>query len=470
MNRVLKISLLGSMWLLIVTIYNWAAVDTTLAEALQNKLDSERNRLNCIGISAAVLFPNNEIWLGKSGISNPESNEEIKSEMGFEIASISKTFTASVILQLASEGALSLEDPISKWLTGYQYIDGSITIRQLLNHTSGIYNFTDSWPFWSCMLNNRSKKFTPEEILSYISYRLFNPGAKYSYCNTNYILLGMIIKKITGNELSTEFHNRIFTPLQLYNTYLGCEDNIPIQMANGWMKNGSSFENIFLSPLTSIFSGTWAAGGIVSTAKDLVCWMKALFEYNVLNREYFDQMRNFTSESNYLYGLGLQQMTGWFGKLWGHSGGICGYSSYAGYAKQADSYVAVLINQDNCNPMPFVDALVGKVVNYKQTGCDMQRPFLSEQFELSQNHPNPFNPETIINYRIHVNCFVTLKVFDCIGREIAILVNEFQNAGEHMIKFNRESLSSQKELSSGIYFYQLRSGSYTQTKKMILLR
>jgi hypothetical protein len=198
-----------------------------------------------------------------------------------------------------------------------------------------------------------------------------------------------------------------------------------------------------------------------STAEDLVHWIKSIFDGKVIPPEYFEQMMNFSSISNYLYGLGFMQVTGLYGKIYGHSGGIPGYASFAGYSPNADVYVAVELNQD-IDPYSFVDALLKTVIDYKKTTLVQGETSLPEKFELSQNYPNPFNNGTIIRYQLLRTDFVSLIIYDVIGRKVATLVQSEKPAGNYEIEFNASALTS------GVYFYRLTTGDYTLTKKMIL--
>ncbi|MBW2429082.1 MAG: serine hydrolase, partial [Deltaproteobacteria bacterium] len=143
-----------------------AAADSslTLADKLQQVLDTELARHHGIGVSAAVIIPARTSWHGVSGVSHGTTS--ITPEMLFGIGSITKNFMAALILQLAEEGKLSLEDSLSKYLSINPNINGTITIRQLLNHTSGIYNFSEHPSVWDTIFANPQRLWTPEEILT----------------------------------------------------------------------------------------------------------------------------------------------------------------------------------------------------------------------------------------------------------------------------------------------------------------
>jgi D-alanyl-D-alanine carboxypeptidase len=182
---------------------------------MQNVLDEGISKQDVRGVSAAVILPNERKWSGVSGTSH--DTVAINTDMLFAIGSITKNFVATLTLKLVEEGVLSLDDPLSKWLPAYPHIDSDITLRQLLNHTSGIYMFWSNQQIWDDLKKNRTKIWTPQEVLSYVKEPYFPPGKGYRYSNTNYLLIAMIIEKATGSNLSTEFRKRFWKPLAIEN-------------------------------------------------------------------------------------------------------------------------------------------------------------------------------------------------------------------------------------------------------------
>ncbi|MBW1814342.1 MAG: beta-lactamase family protein [Deltaproteobacteria bacterium] len=155
-----------------------------IEQRLQETLDREIQKYGVRGVSAAVIFPDKKVWTGVSGISH--DIVLIEPDMPFAIGSITKNVVAALILNLTEEGVLSLDDSLSKWLPSYPLVDSTITIRQLLNHTSGIFMFWDNQKIWDDLKKDREKVWTPEEVLSYIQEPYFAPGEGWRYSNTNY--------------------------------------------------------------------------------------------------------------------------------------------------------------------------------------------------------------------------------------------------------------------------------------------
>jgi len=191
--------------------------EPSVSEKLQNVLETNLEVFQGKGISAAVDFSNGVIWSGESGIS--VETKAISHDMDFCIGSVTKTFIAALCLQLADENVLRLEEPISNWLPAYRYIDSSTTIKQLLHNTSGIYNLSDNAELWNTIFEVPDKKWTPDELIeSFLLEPYAAPGEGWFYSNTNYILLGEIISRATGTNVSYQLRSRFFEPLRLDHT------------------------------------------------------------------------------------------------------------------------------------------------------------------------------------------------------------------------------------------------------------
>ena len=353
-----------------------AAADSslTLAEKLQQVLDTELGRHNGIGVSAAVIIPGRTPWHGVSGVSHWTT--AITTDMLFGIASNTKNFMAALILQLAEEGKLSLEDPLSKYLPSYPNIDSTITIRQLLNHTSGIYHFTDHPSIWDTIFSNQMRLWTPEEILTnFVLQPYFSPGTGWHYSNTNYTLLGMIVEVITGSKVSTELRIRFWDPLGLTRTFFDIEEQITGVMAHRWYDffgDGTPDDISFLIR-TSEYSAYWTASAIFSTADDLARWSQALFRGNVLSQSSLDQMLTFHSPTPgeplmIGYGLGTVKILPALiagEEAFGHGGWVFGYRTAMIYFPEYGVSISILMNENNDACIyAIADALVRVVLDY----------------------------------------------------------------------------------------------------------
>jgi len=320
-------------------------------DQMQNVLDKGIAKYDIQGVSAAVILPDGKIWNGVSGNSHDEV--PIEPKMLFAIGSVTKNFVAALTLKLAEEGVLSLDDPVSKWLPAYPHIDGNITIRQLLNHTSGLYMFWDNQDIWDDLIADRTRYFTPEEVLGYLKEPNFAAGEGWGYSNTNYLLLAMIIHEATGSNLSTELNTRFYQPLGLSDFYLSQEETIPAdQQAHVYGDNWDGpIRDVTFLPRISHESITYGSAGIFTTAENLARWSLALFEGKVLEEPSLNEMLDFVEfrpvSNMRAYGLGVEEFdkTISFGeRAIGHAGGNIGTTTYMVYLPDHHVSIVVMIN------------------------------------------------------------------------------------------------------------------------------
>ncbi|KPK84928.1 MAG: hypothetical protein AMS27_08705 [Bacteroides sp. SM23_62_1] len=327
----------------------------TASEKLQKVLDYNLKAFNGKGVSAAIVFQNRDLWSGTSGISFGTSS--ITKAMIFNIGSVTKTFIAALCLQLADEGVFCLEDSLHDWLPVYPNIDYSITIKQLLNNTSGICNISDNPELWSAVFNDPGKLWTLEELLSsFLNEPYAAPGEDWFYSNTNYILLGEIIKVSTGSSVSSELRNHFLEPLGLNNTYFAIEETLPPDVAHGWfdLTGNGSYDDMSLISRNGIYSVLHTSAAIFSTAEDLARWSSALFSGNVLSQLSLDMMlysySTMPGTTDVECGMGVFLIgpgnnTGV--KLIGYTGRTFGYLTSMFYLPDYGISVAVIINEDN---------------------------------------------------------------------------------------------------------------------------
>ena len=273
----------------------------------------------------------------------------------FGIASITKTFVSATILQLVEEGVLTLEDSVEKWLPGLVPNGENITIRHLLNHTSGIPEYSSI--FLGEALQNPGRFWQPEEIVAIAQPPDFAPGDNYKYSNTGYIVLGMIIEKATDAMLAQEIRRRFLEPLQLNNTFLGGYEEIEGEVAHGYSSYFPS--ELLMLHLDSLLTGGWAAGGMVSNAEDLAHWAKSLYAGSVLDQNSLSEMFNLHPIGR--YGLGMMVRSTHIGLAYGHNGGTAGAESRMYYFPDKGVTIVVLVNEDSKNTNAIFDAIVSKI-------------------------------------------------------------------------------------------------------------
>ena len=343
--------------LLSALMFSSCSPDTqTLEERFQAVLDERVEDIDGRGVSAAVVMPGRPIWKGVTGTSH--DTVSISPDMLFAIGSITKNFVATLTLKLVEEGKLSLEDSLHSWLPAYPHIDSTITIRQLLNHSSGIYMFWSNQEIWDDLKKDRTKIWTPEEVLSYIKEPYnFAPGEGFRYSNTNYLLMAMIVEKVTGSNLSTEFRERFWEPLGIRSACLSIEEEIPDNMAHVFgdnFNNDGSIQDLTFLPRASHESVTYGSGGLFMTAEDLALWCNALFEGKVLQSQSLDEMLEVREigfgRKKRGIGLGVERFVKRMAsgeKAVGHSGANIGSSTYMVHMPEHHVSVAVMINSFN---------------------------------------------------------------------------------------------------------------------------
>jgi len=335
-----------------------AAPDRVLpySRILQVVLDLSTRIFRGQGVSAAIVVQDRGYWAGTSGTSEP--GKPVNADMLFNIASIGKTFQAALILQLAQEGKLSLGDPIAKWGLGSPAIDAKITIRQLLNHTSGVFDWA-THPQSPFIIPYReidyARVWTQDEILDELGGDpYFSPGKGWHYSTTNYNLLRIVAGKVTGTAALVEIQNRFLGPLGLEHTLaLGAGDSIlpHLEMAHSWIDIDGERHDV------SVDSQAWIRSlsphMMVASALDLARWCQSLYGGRVLSeaslREMLDFHRPTPDEPPVTgYGLGTEEIAvkGLF-QSYGHLGYHYGTMSAMLYLPRLKASVVVLTNENN---------------------------------------------------------------------------------------------------------------------------
>ncbi|MEU3964065.1 serine hydrolase domain-containing protein [Streptomyces buecherae] len=313
------------------------------------------------------------VWNGDAGVANLRTGKPRGEHDRYRIGSITKTFTATVLLQLQAEGKVDLDASVDTYLPGVVRGNGhdghAITVRQLLNHTSGIFNYTADADFGETylgvgFLKHRYDTLAPREAIA-IAMRHqpdFEPGTGWNYSNTNYMLAGLIIEKVTGTPYATQVRQRVIKPLGLRSTTLpGTRAGMPGPHGRGYSKfpddpRGKIHDTTLLNP-----SWGWAAGEAISTSADLNRFYAALLQGRLLPRAALAEMKTTVPVGDDVplrYGLGVAELRlSCDATVWGHDGGIPGSSSYAFSSEDARHQIALNLNADwTGQGMAVVDA------------------------------------------------------------------------------------------------------------------
>jgi D-alanyl-D-alanine carboxypeptidase len=288
--------------------------------------------------------------------------------MLFDAGSIAKTFEAALTMKLAEAGRLSLEAPISNYLPDYTHVDGAITIRQLLDHSSGVFNVFEHPDFpWVGANVDYSKRWLIEEVISQFVLEPYGPpGAFQHYSSTNYLLLTAIIEEVTGSSVPAEIERQLLIPLDLQQIFvsMGEAPELEHPVAHPWIDtNGDgTLEDLHGIPLT--WKATLTHPVLFSTASDLARWMQTLHhDRTVLEPDSYKEMLTFPEVQTLdpeggLYGLGIVDFSAMLGEeVIGHGGSSLGYSAAALYLPEYGVSIAWLVNTGE-NPGDLADQIM----------------------------------------------------------------------------------------------------------------
>jgi D-alanyl-D-alanine carboxypeptidase len=317
------------------------------------------------GMSAAVIMPDGSLWAGVSGQASLDPPVDAAVKSPFVAGSITKTFIAATIMSLADEGALSIDDHLSKWLPDYPNAD-QITLRQLLSHTSGVFDFFTHPSYNRLVFGDPLRVWTPQEVLdTFVLDPYCAPGTCYHYSNTGFVLLGLVVEEQTGQKLGDVLRQRWFAPVGLDHTYF--EDGasaLPSDAAYGHlarmgdrvheMDDGTAYR-----PTTSAATVAWACGAVESTATDLASWGNALYGGHLLSEQSLSEMTDFEANpySDDSYGLGTRTRFFDGRRMVGHTGSLRGFYAAMWHFPVENLTVAIELNLGRIDPNPMADAL-----------------------------------------------------------------------------------------------------------------
>ena len=299
------------------------------------------------GAAALVARDGDVVFLGASGMASLELGVPLEPDMVFEIGSITKQFTAAAIMMLLEEGKLALDDPITKFLPDYPAYGEDITVEHLLTHTSGIVSYTEIPGY---VASEARKDVSLEELIDVFKDLPveFEPGERYAYNNSGYIVLGAIIEKASGMPYADFIEKRIFEPLGMNDSYYGSHSRIIARRASGYSLEGDTYTNASFLSMTQ----PYAAGALMTTVEDLLRWNQALFGGQVVSDESLERMTtpytlNNGNSTGYGYGLAVGDVRGHAAIR--HGGGIFGYVTDAIYLPEQKVFVAAFSNNTGKN-------------------------------------------------------------------------------------------------------------------------
>jgi D-alanyl-D-alanine carboxypeptidase len=319
------------------------------------------------------------MWNGHAGVSDVAKKTGVKTETAFAIGSVTKTLTAALVLRLAEEGLLGLDDPVIRWLP--EYADASflgttparrqlVTVRMLLAQTSGLYDYFNSLPLDARLRASKKRVWRPDDVLAFVKKPLFIAGDGWSYSNTNYLLLGLIAERAGGAPYAALLRTRLLEPAGLPSLYVQVAETTKAPIAKGYdfatlartAKPIPWSDGTRVMPFTSVTSAAGAAGAAAGTARELARWGLALYGGTALSPASLAAMLAFdgTAASGGAsdYGLGVGRRLVGDRVTVGHAGRLAGFRSSLRYVPELGVSVAVLTNQDRWDPDRVVEALL----------------------------------------------------------------------------------------------------------------
>jgi D-alanyl-D-alanine carboxypeptidase len=331
---------------------------------VQPAVDLWRSRAGLPAVVAGVEHSDGRRWLAASGAPRLRGGGRVTVDAQFRIASITKLFVATVIMQLAEQGRLDLDDPAARYVRDVR--SNRATVRQLLSHTSGIPDYSMTPGLSKQLMDNRQRRWSTSDVYDLIADVKpdFAAGTGYQYSNTNYVVLGDVIEKVTGATWAQEVRRRVIDPLRLEDTHIPGFEAAGGDVIPGYFDadNDGDVEDAGAGrPWPSLETSEASAGAIVSTAPDLLTFGRALFGGKVLSKATLQQMvaelPHHPRNSN--YGLGVETVRpDYRTTIWGHGGLLPGYRSVLWYVPTQDAVIVVLANDARANPYDLAELVM----------------------------------------------------------------------------------------------------------------
>ncbi|MFL5719122.1 MAG: serine hydrolase domain-containing protein [Chloroflexota bacterium] len=349
---------------------------TLAGPALQSELDRVRRKLGIPGVSVTIVFEDGSAWTGVSGLADVATGTPVAPDTAFAIASVSKTFTSALILQLVDEGRLHLGDSAASLLPAVPLkLDRRITVAMLLDHTSGLADYFLNPKIDGPLQKRPTVAWSAADALAYVRKPLSPPGKAWHYSNTNYLLLGLIAEQVTGTPYAELIRSRLLEPTGLGATWVQIGETARTSLAHGYRLPGTKItvkpvdlaDGSGVAPFRSVVTAAGAAGSIAATSGDLAAWGRALYSGRVLGPAGTSNLLSgFTKATSYLpgvaYGYGIQSLSIDGHASLGHSGRLLGFRSAVRHFPLDGITIAVLTNQSRADPAVIVRRLLARAL------------------------------------------------------------------------------------------------------------
>lgn len=326
--------------------------------ALEAALTAWVRRTGTPGASAAVLWPDGRLWLGVAGVADAATKRPMTTDTAFAYASVTKTFTAAIIEQLIDEGRLGIDQAVAPLLPG-EGLDPRITVRNLLDHTSGLPDFFRVTGIEPALNKNHRTVWTVEDSLAFGRKDRAAPDTFWRYSNTGYVYLGMIAEAVTGESWAELVRTRLLDPLGLHETFIQGVETPPVPLSQGHRVTGTGAASKAtplagpgdpMVPFTSVVTASGSAGEIAGTAEDAARWAADLYGGTIVSPAMIraaiaDVNRVDRFHPKIRYGLGVQLVKYGSHVTWGHSGTFIGFKEQIRWLPDLRIAVVLLTNQ-----------------------------------------------------------------------------------------------------------------------------
>jgi D-alanyl-D-alanine carboxypeptidase len=334
-----------------------------LTARLDAALDRLREKHAMPGVSATIIFADGSRWTGASGLADVGRSSPVTTRTIFALASISKTFVAAAVLSLVDDGHLRLDDRVARLLPDLG-LSPRITVRHLLDHTSGLHDFFFDPAIDKALLGRPAAVWTAGRSLTFVGKPYFKPGRGWHYSNTNYLVLGLLVERVTGRSLAEEIRQRFIGPLGLRSTYTQAEEEPlgPVAHAYRFADADKSARPIDLTdgtsvmPFRSVVTAAGGAGGMAGTPTDVARWARALYGGELLSAESLAQVVTVDGRPAV-----------------GHSGRFIGVRGVMRWLPDEQIAIAILTNQSRRDPAVIARALL-RVILGKPAWCTPTGP------------------------------------------------------------------------------------------------
>lgn len=453
----------GMFLLIIISSGVNAQIDTALASQLQQILNNRVQVNGNHGVSACLIMPNGAVWKGTAGVG--QGSVAITDSTVFHGASITKANIAALLLLLAEDGLLNLDSSWHKYVSFLNVsFDTTITVRQLLNHTSGIADYLEASGSGSHVTNDFNHAFAPVEILENIVGGVpdFAPGTNFNYSTSNYVLAALIAEAVTGNPVQQELRTRIWGPLGMNHTYFGGFENYTEQRSGVWWNFGSGLKNYSDNAETSMLTFGYGGANIVSTPEDLAVFAKALLTDTLLTQASMIQMQSISpfSYASWCagYGLGIHHAYTFANdSTLGHDG----YYTNLSDMFHSFDYGFTLVTMTNTSTQWFAifDQMYSAIRNYVTTG-------IHERHQPSSIiiSPNPANDFITIENNVPFwnKEFYTIEFYNQLGKKALSTNRE--------LSFRTQAKIDVSALPVGVYAVEIKSANFKEIKKLIIAK